>query len=256
MDLGISGKIAAVAASSKGLGFAAARELAREGVRVGICSSNEQRVAHAIRMLREDTGAEVAGTVADLATADGPAAFISFVTSELGAPDILVTNNGGPPATTHETTTERHWAAAYDMTLMSCVRLVTAALPAMKERRWGRIVNITSVSVKQPIDGLLLSNALRAGIVGYARTLANEVGAFGITVNNVCPGYTRTERLQELARTRNDDFLAQLGTRIPLGRIGEPEELAALITFLASTRAAFITGATIPVDGGFYRGLM
>lgn len=261
MNLGIKGKVAVVAAASKGLGFAAALELAQEGAAVAICARRETELNQAADRIRTATGAQVAAVVVDLAAPNGPLKFIEAVKSSLGDPAILVVNNGGPPSTKHDTTSEQQWVDAFHLTFMSSVRLSHAVLPGMKNQRWGRIINITSVAVKQPIDGLILSNALRAGVIGFARTLANEVGPFGITVNNVCPGYTKTERLLELAKSKGPDndpeaYFTQLSAHVPIGRIGEPSELAALIAFLASDRASYITGATIQVDGGFYRGLM
>jgi 3-oxoacyl-[acyl-carrier protein] reductase len=177
--------------------------------------------------------------------------------------DILVTNSGGPPSGPFESLTPEMWDAATSLLLTSAVGLARALLPGMKERKWGRILNVTSIAVKQPIDGLMLSNSLRAAVTGFARTLANEVAPFKVTVNNIMPGYTRTDRVAELARasgarsgaTANDTF-AKWEKEIPIGRLGEPRELAALAAFLASERASYITGSSIAVDGGWIRSLL
>ena len=185
--------------------------------------------------------------------------------STFGQVDILVTNAGGPPAGVFETHAWDAWERAVNLTLRSAVELTRQVLPGMRERKWGRIINVTSIAVKQPVDNLILSNSLRAAVTGFARTLANEVAVDGVTVNNILPGYTRTERVEELAdstasregggRTR-DDVLARFEQQIPMRRLGEPDELAALATFLASPRAAYITGQSIAVDGGSIRGLL
>jgi 3-oxoacyl-[acyl-carrier protein] reductase len=175
----------------------------------------------------------------------------------------LVSNNGGPPAGRFDDFDDDAWLAMHQLTLMSAVRLIRAVLPAMRARQWGRIINITSVSVKQPIDNLLLSNVYRPGVVGLAKTLSAQVAAAGITINNVAPGYTRTDRVLELAQAQAaeqnktvDEVLADTTASFPIQRMGEPEELAALVAFLASERAGYITGATIPVDGGYVKGLL
>ena len=177
-----------------------------------------------------------------------------------GRIDILVTNAGGPPAGTFDQLTREQWDDAIRLTLLSAVELARQVLPGMKERRWGRIINITSIAVKQPVDGLMLSNSLRAGLTGFARTLANEVAAEGITVNNVLPGYTRTERLEELveflAKKQVGDVRGIWEQEIPMARLGEPKELAATVAFLASERASYITGTSIQVDGGWIRSLL
>jgi 3-oxoacyl-[acyl-carrier protein] reductase len=177
--------------------------------------------------------------------------------------DVLVTNNGGPPAGYFEALDEEAWFRAHELTLMSAVRLIRAVLPTMRAQRWGRIINITSVSVKQPIDNLLLSNVYRPAVVGLAKTLSAQVAAEGITVNNVAPGYTRTDRVMELIEATaaekgrtTDELLAEMTDGFPAGRMGEPEELGALVAFLASERASYITGTTIQVDGGYVQGLM
>jgi 3-oxoacyl-[acyl-carrier protein] reductase len=181
----------------------------------------------------------------------------------LGPVDILVTNAGGPPAGPFESHSAEAWRDAVRTNLESVVALVGAVLPGMKARRWGRIINVTSIAVKQPVDGLILSNSVRAAVTGFARTLANEVAPYGVTVNNVMPGYTRTARVDELARgnaarkgTSPDEEFAQWERQIPMGRLGEPAEFGAMVAFLASAQASYTTGASIPVDGGWIRGLL
>ncbi|HHL73182.1 MAG TPA: SDR family oxidoreductase, partial [Bacteroidetes bacterium] len=177
--------------------------------------------------------------------------------------DILVTNAGGPPAGFFEDIDDESWALGFERTMMSAIRLIRAALPHMREKKWGRIVAITSISVKQPIPGLLLSNALRPGVVGMAKSLADEVALDGITINAVCPGWTATERVDEILQARAEsrgiskqEAAAEIEQSIPMRRMAKPEELAAMVTFLCSARASYITGTTIQVDGGAFRGLM
>jgi len=263
MDLGLRGKVALVAASSRGLGRAAARELAREGARVAICARTGEELETTAQQIREETGEEVLAVQADLTQAADVSRLVAQVEEQFGQIDILVTNAGGPPGGSFDDFDDGAWEAAWELTLMSAVRLIRAVLPGMKARRWGRIVNITSVSVKQPMQDLLLSNAYRTAVVGMAKTLANELAPLGITVNNVCPGWTLTDRVRELVQRRAeqegkpfDEALKAVATEIPMGRVGRPEELAALIAFLASERAAYITGTSIPVDGGYVRGLL
>ena len=189
--------------------------------------------------------------------------FVSDVERKFGRVDICVTNAGGPPSKKFLDITIEEWRAAVDLTLMSAVYFAREALPRMQRNRWGRFLTITSVSVKQPIDGLLLSNSLRAAVTGLAKTLANEFGSSGITVNNVCPGYTRTERLDELAGKQAqmtgkqpEEIFQAWSSEVPIGRIARPEEFAALVAFLASERASSMNGTTIPVDGGWVKGLL
>ena len=242
MDLGISGRVALVTGASRGLGFAAARALADEGCRVAVTARDSDRLAAA---------AETIGAVpvaADMSDPTGPEAAVAQTVTALGRVDILVANAGGPRPGGFGEVGEADWAAAVETNLLGTVRLIRAALPGMRDRRWGRIVTITSRTVREAIDGLVLSNATRAGVAGVVRSLAREVAAEGILVNNVLPGAFHTERLSEIYGS--DDAVAARGEDTPMGRIGRPEELGAVIAFLASERASFVTGTSILVDGG------
>jgi 3-oxoacyl-[acyl-carrier protein] reductase len=263
MDLGLKGKVALVAASSRGLGRAVAGELAREGMSLILCARGADALRETAESIRAGTGARVVDVAADVSDAAGRARVMAAVAEHFGRVDVLVNNSGGPPAGPFETHTPDVWSEAIRQNLDSVVELTRAVLPGMKERRWGRIINVTSIAVKQPVDNLILSNAVRAAVTGFARTLANEVASFGVTVNCVMPGYTRTQRVVDLA-TRN---AAQRGTsveaeqrvwetQIPMGRLGEPAEFGAMVAFLASERASYTTGASIPVDGGWIRALL
>lgn len=263
MDLHLEGKVAVVAGASKGLGFAIAKTLSTEGAKVAICARTLETLEGAAASIIGTTGGEVYWRVTDVAKPDEGAQFIHEAAERLGSVDILVNNAGGPPSTTFLEATDEMWQAGFELNLRSAVSMTRAAVPFMQAKGWGRIINVTSVSVKQPIPGLILSNAIRAGVIGMAKTLSDELAPDGILVNNVCPGYTDTERLQELAQgiaankgTTMEQVLEQWKEMIPLGRIGEPEELANLVAFLASERASYITGTTIQVDGGRFRGLM
>lgn len=263
MDLGLTDRVAMVAASSRGLGKACATELAREGAKTVLCSRNRERLTATAEEIRALTGAEVLPLRADL-TDDAEIRHVADETlRRFGRIDILVTNNGGPPTGYFDEFADEAWLKAHQLTLLSAVRLIRAVLPAMRVQQWGRIINITSVSVKQPLDDLLLSNVYRPGVVGLAKTLSAQVAADGITINNVAPGYTRTDRVLELAESRAADegktveeVLAETTASYPMQRMGEPEELAALVAFLASERAGYITGTTIQVDGGYAKGLL
>jgi 3-oxoacyl-[acyl-carrier protein] reductase len=263
MNLGLENRVALVAASSRGLGKACALELAREGAQVVICARDPVRLAATANEIASATGAEVFPVEVDLTGDAQIRTLVAETLHRFGRIDVLVTNNGGPPAGYFDDFDDEAWLAAHQLTLLSAVRLIRAALPAMRARKWGRIINITSVSVKQPVDNLLLSNVYRPGVTGLAKTLSAQLAADGITVNNVAPGYTRTDRVLDLARARaaNGDqtveaVLADTVASVPMGRMGEPAELAALVAFLASERAGYITGATIQVDGGYVASLL
>ena len=263
MDLKLKNKIALVTAASRGLGRAVAEELAAEGAQLVICSRSEAKISETANEIAEALGVKVLAVAADVSNPEDVKRLTEFASERLGRIDILVTNSGGPPAGPFEAFDLEQWEAATRLLLYSSVNLARAVLPGMKERRWGRILNITSIAVKQPVDNLILSNSLRAGVTGFARTLANEVAQFGITVNNIMPGYTRTERVEELAKMMSEkqgitpeEFIARWEQEIPMRRIGEPREFAALAAFLVSERASYITGTSIPVDGGWIKSLI
>ena len=263
MDLGLKRRIALVAASSRGLGRAVAEELAAEGAALVLCSRNADTINQTASEIATATGADILALPCDVSKADDVARLVQSGIARFGRVDVLVTNGGGPPAGPFESFSQEQWEAATRLTLFSAIELARQVLPGMKERRWGRILNITSIAVKQPVDNLILSNSLRAAVTGFARTLANEVATFGITVNNIMPGYTRTERVEELARMMADkegitpaEFIARWEKEIPMRRLGEPREFAALAAFLVSERASYITGTSIQVDGGWIRSLL
>jgi 3-oxoacyl-[acyl-carrier protein] reductase len=263
MDLGLRGKIAIVAAASRGLGRAIAEELGAEGASVVMCARGKEALAEAARSVREKGAGDVLDIPADVSRSEDVTRLVRSAVERFGRVDILVTNAGGPPSGPFESLTPEKWNDAIQLTLLSAVNLCREVLPGMKQRKWGRIINVTSIAVKQPVDGLMLSNSLRAGVTGFARTLANEVARDGITVNNILPGYTRTERVKSLARaaaerdgTAIDESLRKWEHEIPMRRLGEPREFAALAAFLASERASYITGTSITVDGGWTKGLL
>ena len=263
MDLGLKGKVAVVAASSRGLGRAVAEELASEGASLVLCA----RDAHALNKTKDEivsqSGVQVIAVTADVTAPGDVQRVVDAGIEQFGQIDILVTNAGGPPAGKFEQLTLEQWEQAVRLTLFSAIELTRHVLPGMKARGWGRILNITSIAVKQPVENLILSNSLRAAVTGLARTLANEVAAEGITVNNILPGYTRTERVEELAMMMAEkqgisatEFKQKWEQEIPMRRLGEPREFAALAAFLVSDRASYITGTSIQVDGGWIRGLL
>ena len=263
MELGLKGKRALVTAASKGIGRACALELAREGADVLICARGEAALEAAADEIAGTTGAKVAAVTADLSFGAEIEKLVERTRTELGGLDVLVTNAGGPPSGAFMDFDDEAWMKAVALNLMSVVRLNRAAVTMMREAGGGSIVNLTSISVKEPIKGLVLSNSIRAGVVGLSKTLANELGPEGIRVNVVCPGYTATDRMTELMTARAeredrsyDEIAAGFYDSVPLGRFGEPADIARMVAYLASDAAGYVTGVTVQVDGGAVRGLL
>lgn len=262
MDLGLGGKVVVVCGASRGIGYAAAELFAAEGAELVIVSRNADALGTAASRLRA-LDASVTEVVADLAAADGPASAVEAVMQAHGRADVLITNTGGPvtgSALGHDWSA---WQAASELLLRSAVELTRALVPGMQARRWGRVIGITSIAVKKPVPSLVLSNSLRAAVTGYFRTLADEVAPDGVTVNTVLPGYTATERLDELAAATvqrtglaREAVFDRWRAETPAARLGTPQEVAAAIVFLASAQAGFMTGQAICVDGGASRTLL
>jgi len=257
MDLGLVGKIALVAASSKGLGRASAEAMAQEGAKVTICARDEAALNKARDEMAAATGADILAVTADMTRAEDITNVVQKTVDEFGGLHILVCNAGGPPAGYFPDFDDEQWQAAFNLSMMSTVRLIRAALPHMQAAKWGRVINITSLSVKEPLDNLILSNSIRAAVHGLAKTLSAQVGKDGITINNVMPGYTQTDRINQLVAVNaqksgktEDEIIAGMAAPIPVGRIGQPDEFGALVAFLASEKASYINGTSIPVDGG------
>ncbi len=254
MDLGIKDKVAFVAASSQGLGKSVALELAKEGAHVIICGRTAETLERTKKEIEAIGGNTVFSVVGDLSVEKDRATIITSVLKEFNAIDILVTNTGGPPAGKFEELSQEDWDNAYKQLLASVTSLVRGFLPGMKEQNSGRIISITSQAVKQPVDNLILSNSVRASVVGLMKTLASELGQYNITVNNVMPGYTETARLKSLIES-NPSFASAV-EEVPLKRFGQPKEFAAAVTFLASERASYITGISLAVDGGWIKNIL
>jgi 3-oxoacyl-[acyl-carrier protein] reductase len=264
MDLGLRDKVAIVMAASKGLGRACAAALAAEGAKVTIGARSAPVLETTAREIQQATGSRVLAVPTDVTRAEDMEAIVAAAVREFGRIDILVNNAGGPPAGTFESFGDDQWQAAFELNLLSTVRLIRLVLPHMRKTGSGRIITIVSTSVKQPIDGLLLSNAIRSGVVGLAKTLSVELAPDNITVNNVCPGRILTDRLRQIYHINErveqgvseEAVLEEMAQGIPMGRIGKPEELGAFVAFLASQQAAYITGTTTQIDGGLVRSLL
>jgi 3-oxoacyl-[acyl-carrier protein] reductase len=258
MDYGIKGRIALVGGGSQGIGRAAAEALAREGVRVAICARRQDILEAAAGEIRERTGGEIFPVCADLAMADDCDRVLRAVADAWGSVDILVSNTGGPRPGRFADLAEPDWDQAYDLLLKSALRLIYGVLPAMRERKWGRIIGVTSVSVKEPIANLILSNVFRAGVTSLFKTLSGDVAREGITVNTVLPGLTDTERLRELYGGSGDveSAMAKMGSGLPLGRLTRASELGDVIAFLASEAGSAVTGSALAVDGGQLKGVL
>lgn len=262
MDLGLKGKAALVAGSSRGLGRAVAEALAGEGMNLALCARDKVVLERTAGEIEARYKTNVLLKSLDVTDFQAAAEFAQQTHERFGRLDVLVTNAGGPPGGFFGDFDLDDWQEAVDLNFMSGVNLIRAAIPFMRQAKWGRIINLTSVSVKRPLDGLILSNAVRSAVIGLAKSLANELAADRITVNNICPGYTRTARVEQLAAKVAADqgvspaeVIAGWESTIPVGRLGEPSELGALAAFLASEQAAFITGQSIVIDGGFFRGV-
>jgi 3-oxoacyl-[acyl-carrier protein] reductase len=248
MDLGIAGRRAAVAASSKGLGYGVARALAAEGVRVAMCG----RDADTIQAAAENVGPDAVPIVADVSTPKGASGFVRDAHAALGGIDILVANAGGPPPGNFASVTVEQYLDAFELNCHSTIAMCYEAVPAMREQKWGRVVAITSIAVRQPIGGLILSNTARAGLTGFLKTLAREIARDGVTVNSLQPGLHDTDRIRQLYGGELDPRDAG----IPAGVLGRPEDFGRIAAFLCSETASFLTGAAIPIDGGAYTGML
>ncbi len=262
MDLGLAGRVALVCGSTKGLGRAVAKLLAQEGARVAVNGRHDDSVQHVARELASETGQSVLPFVADVGVPAQAEGLVERVHHELGRLDVLFCNASGPPAAPFSHQTGEAFHRAVELNLLSTIHLARAAVPIMRKLQWGRIICLASVAAKQPLPGLILSTTARAGVLGFAKALADEVAADGITVNVVCPGFIATERITELTETRakreqrgSQEVMREMVAGIPLGRMGRTDELAASVAFLASERASYITGTALQVDGGFTRSI-
>ena len=262
MNLGLKDRVALVAASSQGIGWATAEAFAAEGCRVAMCARNQQILQTAAEQIQKQHNVDVLAEAFDVTDAAAVSTFVAAVAQKFGSIDICVTNAGGPPAKGFLAATLEEWQRALELNFLSSVYFAREVIPHMQRKRWGRIITLTSITTKQPVADLVLSNAVRAAVVGLVKSLANEFGKDGILVNNVGPGFTATDRLKELAAARSSasgksgqEIFDAWAADAPLRRLGEPREVAETIVWLASERASYITGQTILVDGGMYKGL-
>jgi len=262
VDLGLKGRVAIVTGASQGIGKAIALGFSQERAKVSICARNERPLNQTAKEIKSATGEEVYAVQMDLTKEDDIKRLVAKTSQRFGRIDILVNNTGGPPSTTFLETSAEHWREAVNQLLMSVVTACSRVIPYMKKRKWGRIINMTSFAAKQPAERLVLSNALRAGILGLTKTLSNELAQDSILVNAVCPGWTLTKRVEELAKVQAktkgktyQDIIKGWESQIPLKRLAQPKEIADLVVFLASERASYITGAVFQVDGGVTKGL-
>ena len=262
METGLKDRVAIVAASSQGLGLATAHALAAEGCKLAMCSRDERRVGAAADAIQQKHKVETFAQAVDVSDQASVKRFVADVAKQFGRIDICVTNAGGPPAKLFAETTAEEWRRAVEANFLSVVWFAHEVLPIMQQRQWGRFITITSVSTKQPVPNLVLSNAVRAAVVGLVKSLANEYGKDGILVNNIGPGYTATERLNELAAANartsgksEKEIFAEWASNTAVKRVGTPEEFASTVVWLASERSSYLTGQTILVDGGNYKGL-
>ena len=262
MDTGLKNRVAIVAASSQGIGRATAEAFAAEGCRLAMCARNQEALQTAAEKIQKQNNAEVLAEPLDVTDASAVHRFVETVVNRFGGVDICVTNAGGPPAKGFLAASLDDWRNAVELNFLSTVYFAREVIPHMQRKSWGRIITITSITTKQPVADLVLSNAVRAAVVGLVKSLANEFGKDGILVNNVGPGYTATDRLKDLAKSRSvamgkseDEIFQGWAVEAPLKRLGEPREVAEAIVWLASERASYITGQTILVDGGLYKGL-
>lgn len=262
MDLGIKDKVALITASSKGIGKSVAESLAAEGCKIAICSRIKEELISSTAEIKKKYGGDPFWVVCDLNKQKDIENAYASVERQFGKIDILVNNCGGPAAGNFRDLTDINWQEAFEQVLLSAVRFSNLIIPSMIIQEWGRVINITSLTVKQPVDNLMLSNSLRSGVIGYAKSLSNEIAKFNITVNNVAPGYTLTNRIYDLAvhnskklGKSHEEILVDMAKEIPMNRLASPEEIASAVTFLASKQASYITGNTIHVDGGLIKGL-
>jgi 3-oxoacyl-[acyl-carrier protein] reductase len=262
MDLGLKDRVALVAASSRGIGYATAEAFAAEGCRVAMCARDQLILQAAAEKIRQRYNVDVFAEAFDVTDTGAVSRFVAAVADKVGSVDICVTNAGGPPAKGFLAASLDEWQRAFELNFLSMVYFAREVIPHMQRKRWGRIVTLTSITTKQPVTDLVLSNAVRAAVVGLVKSLANEFGKDGILVNNVAPGFTATDRLKELAKARasasgksEQEILDTWAADAPLKRLGDPREVAETIVWLASERASYITGQTLLVDGGVYKGL-